>query len=95
MDFLIGIVGKGFVLVAADTAQARSIVMMKEGILAIFFVLTRRYGQNAAIVKGTGNVVFGPRFWPFVCLTHCFSGRHSGIWRVHTEESEIASDEKW
>eukprot|EP00051_Salpingoeca_urceolata_P027385 m.481269 g.481269 ORF g.481269 m.481269 type:complete len:194 (+) comp22111_c0_seq1:270-851(+) len=29
MDFIIGLVGDGFVLVAADTAQARSVVVMK------------------------------------------------------------------
>ena len=29
MDFLIGIVGDGFVLTAADCSQARSVVLMK------------------------------------------------------------------
>jgi hypothetical protein len=31
MDFLIGITGKDFVLMAADSSQARSIVVMKKG----------------------------------------------------------------
>ncbi len=31
MDFLIGIVGDGFVLTASDCTQARSIVVMKTG----------------------------------------------------------------
>lgn len=31
MDFLVGIVGDGFTLVASDCGQARSIVMMKKG----------------------------------------------------------------
>ena len=30
MDFLVGMVGDGFTLVAADTQQARSVVMMKD-----------------------------------------------------------------
>ena len=32
MDFLIGLVGKDFVLVASDTAQVRSVVRMKSGV---------------------------------------------------------------
>ena len=31
MEFLIGIVGNGFVLTAADCNQARSIIIMKRG----------------------------------------------------------------
>ena len=36
MECVIGIVGKDFVLVASDTQQAHSIVVMKNGILIIF-----------------------------------------------------------
>ena len=31
MEFIIGFVGRDFVLVAADTASSRSIVMFKQG----------------------------------------------------------------
>jgi hypothetical protein len=41
MDFLIGIVGNGFVLVGADSAQARSVVIMKESMkdIELFFLM--------------------------------------------------------
>ena len=36
MEFLIGIQGKDFVLVASDTASARSILSMKQGTIEFY-----------------------------------------------------------
>jgi hypothetical protein len=50
MDFSVAVVGDGFVLLAADTAQARSIVVMKQS--KSFFSLFFAYPPPAALARG-------------------------------------------
>jgi len=46
MECLIGVQGKDFVLVAADSSNARSIVRMKEGIHLVFTDLVLLHFQS-------------------------------------------------
>ena len=45
MDFLIGIEGADFVMLASDCSQARSIVVMKTSKDCVYFFLVKKYSE--------------------------------------------------
>ncbi len=96
MDFLIGIVGNGFVLVGADSAQARSVVIMKESMkdIELFFLMLWRYGQDDPPFRQTVDGVLGSRY-SAMFFANFLSWRHCSVCRIHPKEFEAPSNAKW